>query len=145
MILILIISNNKFTIEPSKSSLNELPSILSFLMLFIFILLSSYDFFVIYLCIEGISLIIYTLGSLMNQSLINLESVIKYFLVNNMASSLLLWSISYLYILLGTTDCFEVQYFLISNFENVISNNLYILTFIIILSITFKLALFPFQ
>lgn len=145
MVLILIISSNKFTIAPTKSSLNEIPAILSFLMLFIFILLSSYDFFIIYLCIEGISLIIYTLGSLMNQSLINLESVIKYFLVNNMASSLLLWSISYLYILLGTTDCFEVQYFLISNFENVISNNLYFITFIIIISITFKLALFPFQ
>lgn len=90
MVLILIISSNKFIIAPTRSSLNELPAILSFLMLFIFILLSSYDFFVIYLCIEGISLIIYTLGSLMNQSLINLESVIKYFLVNNMASSLLL-------------------------------------------------------
>jgi NADH:ubiquinone oxidoreductase subunit 2 (subunit N) len=90
MILILIICNRKFTINPTQAGLNELPSILSFLMLFIFILLSSYDFFVIYLCIEGISLVIYTLGSLMNQSLINLESVIKYFLVNNMASSLLL-------------------------------------------------------
>lgn len=145
MIMILFICCRKFTIAPFNSSLNELPTVFSFLMLFIFILLSSYDFFVIYLCIEGISLIIYSLGSLMNRSLINLEAIIKYFLVNNMASSFLLWAISYLYILLGTTDCFELQYFLISNLENVIINNLYVVVLIIILSITFKLALFPFQ
>ena len=146
MVGILIICSKKFTIEPNKISLNELPCLLSFLMLFICILLSSYDLFIIYLCIEGVSLVVYTLGSLMNKSLINLEAIIKYFLVNNMASSLLLWSISYTYVLIGTTDCFELQYFLISNTENIISNqHFYFLSLIIIISITFKLALFPFQ
>jgi len=90
LIAILFISKNKLLINPKMISLNELPSILSFLLLFICILFSSYDFFIIYLCIEGISLIVYTLGSIMNESLINLEAILKYFLINNMASSILL-------------------------------------------------------
>jgi NADH-quinone oxidoreductase subunit N len=88
--MILFISKTKLLEQPLHSSLNELPSILSFLILFICILLSTFDFFIMYLTIEGISLILYTLGSLMNQSLINLEAIIKYFLINNMASSFLL-------------------------------------------------------
>lgn len=88
--MILIISYNKFLYLPNKTSVNEIPIILSFLLLFIFFLISSYDFFIIYLCIEGISLIIYSLGSLMNQSLINIEAIVKYFLINNIASSLFL-------------------------------------------------------
>ncbi len=53
--------------------------------------------------------------------------------------------ISYIYILIGTTDGFELQYYLISNLEIVTLNNLYLICLLLILSLTFKLALFPFQ
>jgi NADH:ubiquinone oxidoreductase subunit 2 (subunit N) len=89
-IIILFINKNKFFVSPSTIALKEIPCLFSFLLLFICILFSAFDFFVIYLVIEAISLIVYTLGSLMNESLINLEAVIKYFIINNIASSLLL-------------------------------------------------------
>lgn len=89
-VFILLIIKNKILQNPKIINLNELPIIFSFLLLFIFILFSTFDLFLIYLTIEGISLILYSLGSLMNESLLNLEAVIKYFLINNLASSLLL-------------------------------------------------------
>lgn len=145
LILILIISYNKFLTQPNKTSVNEIPIVFTFLLLFIFILISSYDFFIMYLCIEGISLIVYTLGSLMNESLINIEAVVKYFLVNNIASSLFLWSISYIFILVGSTDAFDVQYYILYNLEIMSNTFLYAIFFVTLVSITFKLALFPFQ
>lgn len=145
MVLILFISKNKLFSNPKEISFNELPCIFTFLILFICILLSTVDLFIMYLAIEGISLILYTLGSIMNQSLINIEAIIKYFLINNIASSFLLWSISYIYILIGTTDCFELQYFLMSSLEVLILEHLYYICFILILSFFFKLAIFPFQ
>ena len=90
VLLILLISKKKILIRPRNVKLNEIPTIFSFLLIFICILLSTSDFFVMYLTVEGISLILYTLGTLMNLSLINLEAIIKYFLINNMASSFLL-------------------------------------------------------
>lgn len=140
-----MISKNKLFITVNNISLNEIPCIFTFLILFICILFSAFDFFVIYLCIEGISLIIYTLGSVMNESLINLEAIIKYFIINNIASSFLLWSISYIYILVGSTDCFELQYILISSLESIILEHLYFICFIFLVSIFLKLALFPLQ
>ncbi len=145
LILILFIIKNKILKNPSIISLNELPIIFSFLLLFIFILLSTFDFFLIYLTIEGISLILYSLGSLMNESLINLESVIKYFLINNLASSLLLWSLSYIYIFAGTTDGFEIKYILTSFLESASCYNLHYICLLFIISILIKLAIFPFQ
>ena len=90
LIIILLLSTHKFLLNPHKLALNEIPSVFSFLLLFICILFSSFDFFVMYIAIEGISLILYSLGSLMNLSMVNVEAIIKYFLINNMASSLLL-------------------------------------------------------
>lgn len=145
LLFIIIISKNKLLVTPKIISLNELPTILSFLILFICILFSSYDFFIIYLSIEAISLVVYTLGSLMNESLINLEAILKYFLINNIASSLLLWSISYIYILIGSTDCFELQYMLIFKSEDIIFNNIYYVCGLLIFSLFIKLAIFPFQ
>lgn len=89
-ILILFIIKNKILKNPKYVSLDELLIILSFLILFILILLDTFDFFLIYTAIEGISLILYCLSSIMNESFINLEAVIKYFFVNNLASTLLL-------------------------------------------------------
>ena len=145
MIISLIISSNKYINYSNKTSLTELPIIFSFLLLFIFLLFSSYDFFIIYLCVEGISLILYTLGSLMHNNLINIESIVKYFIINNMASSTLLWSISYFYILVGSTDAFDIEYYIITKLEIITISNLYYILFILICSICCKLALFPFQ
>ena len=145
MTISLTISKHKYINQPATIKLNEIPVIFTFLLLFIFLLLSSYDLFIIYLSIEGISLILYTLGSLFHNSLINLEAIIKYFIINNIASSLLLWSISYIYVLIGTTNTFDLEYYLLSNLEIVTINNLYYIILITIISISIKLALFPFH
>jgi len=62
----------------------------SFLFIFLSILISASDFIIIYLAIEGVSMVLYALGSLLNAGLLNIEAVIKYFIINNLASSLFL-------------------------------------------------------
>jgi NADH:ubiquinone oxidoreductase subunit 2 (subunit N) len=69
-----------------KNSLAEIPLIFSFLILFFCILLSASDFFIVYLALEGISFVLYTLSSICSESYINIEAIIKYFVINNLAS-----------------------------------------------------------
>lgn len=87
---ILYILKNKLLYVSYNFFFKDLLCILCFLLLFLCILLSSIDFFIIFLSLEGISFVIYTLGTILNQSYINMEAIIKYFLINNIGSSLLL-------------------------------------------------------
>jgi len=55
-----------------------------------FFLLSGSNLFIIYMAIEGVSMVIYTLGAVLHVSFLNLEAVLKYFILNNFASSVLI-------------------------------------------------------
>jgi NADH:ubiquinone oxidoreductase subunit 2 (subunit N) len=90
LINILYILKNKLLYTIYNFFFKEFFCILSFLLIFICILLSSVDFFIMFLSLEGISFVLYTLGTILHKSYINLEAIIKYFLINNIASSLLL-------------------------------------------------------
>lgn len=145
LINILYILKNKLLYTIYNFFFKEFFCILSFLVLFICILLSSVDFFIMFLSLEGISFILYTLGTILHKSYINLEAIIKYFLINNIASSLLLWTISYIYITICTTDIYEFQYYLIYSFEILNLQHIYPICFLLIICLLFKLAIFPFH
>jgi NADH-quinone oxidoreductase subunit N len=120
-------------------------NLLVLLVLFIFILLSSYDFVVAYLALEGISLILYILGGFLKENLISLESIIKYFLLNSLSSSIMLFSVSLMFGVLGALDFLEIQYILASNFKDFINNDFYIICLLSCFGFFFKLGFFPFH
>jgi NADH:ubiquinone oxidoreductase subunit 2 (subunit N) len=82
----LVISKAKFMVE--KDFLIDLPLCFSFLLLFMFFLVSGSNLFIIYMAIEGVSMVIYTLGAILHVSFLNLEAVLKYFIINNFASAM---------------------------------------------------------
>jgi len=108
-----------------------------------FILLSSYDFFGVYLAIEGLSLTLYVLSALLHQGIISIEAGIKYFSLGAIASGSLLLGISILFGLIGSLDFLEIQNFLGSqNLLNYIFETKISLT-LIFFSFFFKISAFP--
>lgn len=145
LLFIFYIIKNKLLNQNYNFFFKELVCVFCFLLLFICILISSIDFFIFFISLEGISFVLYTLGTILNLSYINLEAIIKYFLINNIASSLLLWTISYIYLIIGTTDIYEFKYYLIYSFEIITLQHIYPICFLLIICFLFKLAIFPFH
>ena len=123
----------------------EFPLIISFSLLFMFLLSSSYDLFGVYLSIEGLSLTLYVLSAIMYQSILSIESTIKYFSLGAISSGILLLGISIIFGLIGSLDFLEIQIFLGS--EQIVSHFLEIkIGFLFILiGFLFKIAAFPFH
>jgi NADH-quinone oxidoreductase subunit N len=144
-ILVFWISKNKL-----KNSLNlvcivEFPLILSFSVLFMFLLSSSYDFFGIYLSIEGLSLTLYVLAGILYKNILSIESTIKYFSLGAISSGFLLLGISIIFGIIGSLDFLEIQIFLgsyqlISHFFEIKIGFLFIL-----IGFLFKISAFPFH
>lgn len=142
IILVLLISWNKL----KKKNLNntvELPLIIAFSTLFIFILTSSYDFFGMYLAIEGLSLTLYTLAALLYQGVVALEAAIKYFSLGAISSGILLYGISIIFGIVGNLDFLEVQLFLTSNNVENHYLELKFALLCILFGFFFKLGAFP--
>ena len=89
----------------------ELYFFVCFSVLFMFLLLSSYDFFAVYLTIEGLSLTLYVLATLLHQGIISVEASIKYFSLGAIASGSLLLGIIILFGIVGSLDFLEIQNF----------------------------------
>ena len=142
-IIILVISNNKIKQFSEFRYFIELPLIISFSVLFMFLLLSSYDFFGAYLAIEGLSLTLYVLAAVLHQGVISVEASIKYFSLGAIASGSLLLGIVILFGIVGSLDFLEIQNFLGN--ENVLNYLFEIKISLVLLffSFFFKVSAFP--
>jgi NADH-quinone oxidoreductase subunit N len=109
---VLFISKRKITYFSKLNYFIEFPIVIGFSVLFMFLLSSSYDFFGTYLTIEGLSLTLYVLASLLHQGIISVESAIKYFSLGAIASGSLLLGIVILFGLVGSLDFLEIQNYL---------------------------------
>lgn len=112
----------------------------------VFIILPVNDFFLLFLLIEIVSIISYTLACLNKFSLYSTEASLKYFILGAMASGLLAFGIVLLYGFFGLTNFVDFKLF----FNIIAENNFlyygYIISFIFILSgLLFKLSLVPFH
>jgi NADH-quinone oxidoreductase subunit N len=103
--------------------------------LFLFLLTSSYDFFGIYLAMEGLSLTLYVLAGMTHQSIVSIESAIKYFSLGAISSGIFLLGISLLFGVIGALDFLEIQIYL---------NNIHLLENLLEIKISFLLILFGF-
>jgi NADH-quinone oxidoreductase subunit N len=109
-----------------------------------FFLTSTYDFFGVYLALEGLGLTLYVLAGILNQSVISIESAIKYFSLGAISSGILLFGICYLFGLVGSLDFLAVQLFLSSSIQNFsLLLELKVSILFILIGLLFKLSAFP--
>jgi NADH-quinone oxidoreductase subunit N len=66
----------------------------------------------VYLAIEGLSLTLYVLASMLYCSIVSLEASIKYFSLGAISTGVFLLGISILFSCVGALDFLEVQIFL---------------------------------
>lgn len=123
--------------------LKEVMFLILFSIFFMLMLLSSNDFLLSYFSIEGMSFSLYVLATTIYYNRFSLESALKYFILGGIASSILLYGISFIFILTSSLDFFYIKYFFLMN--NVTLNYLDILFIIscLCLSFFFKLSAFP--
>ena len=127
---------------------------LSFSVVFLMLLIMSFDLFGIYLCIEGLTLVLTTLIS-SNLTRISIESGLKYTLLSAFSSCLLLLSIGILIFFFGTTNLLSLKllansfilnpklnYFFFTIHIILLKNLNYLLIFFL-LNLLFKLAAWP--
>jgi NADH-quinone oxidoreductase subunit N len=142
-LIVLFISKRKITYFSKFNYFIEFPIVMGFCVLFMFLLSSSYDFFGAYLTIEGLSLTLYILSSLLHKGILSVESAIKYFSLGAIASGGLLLGIVILFGLIGSLDFLEIQNYLgndiwlSSSFEIKFSLTLIFFAFF------FKISAFP--
>jgi len=100
-IILLIVSFKQ--ILNSSVDIIEYPLLISFSIFFLLLLVSSYNMITLYLCIEGLSLLLYVLAAFpFNQN--SIEATTKYFIIGSLASGLILFGIICIY---GTSGSFD--------------------------------------
>src|ERR1700678_1661637 len=111
------------------------------------IVLSSNDFFLLFLGLEVQSLVFYILAGLKRYSNISIEASLKYFIVGSFSSCVMLFGISILYGFLGTLNFFLIECFVISDVNLFLQDKFYLIfgIFLILVGLLFKLAIFPFH
>lgn len=109
------------------------------------LMLSSNDFFIIYLSLELQSLAYYILVSIRRYSNVSMEAAIKYFVFSAFASALFLLGTSFLYVICGVTNIYDINFLFTNDFFDYY--NLYIISslFLILISIFIKLGVVPFH
>ena len=141
------------TVNNNKIKLRVLFFLL-FTIIFLFGLLMSFDLFGIYLCIEGLTLVLTTLIS-SNLTRISIESGLKYSLLSAYSSCLLLLAISLFLFFFGTTNLLtlkilinsfvlnsKLNFFFLSINVIFLKNINYLLLFFF-LNLLFKLSAWP--
>ncbi len=142
-IIILWVSKLKIKNLLSLNCIIEFPVIIAFSVLFLFLLSSSYDFFGVYLAMEGLSLTLYVLASMTHQGIVSIEASIKYFSLGAFSSGIFLFGVSIFFGLVGSLDFLEIQLFL-SNalfLNNILEIKIALLC--ILFGFFFKLSAFP--
>ena len=141
LITLILSKNILFVIE--KNFLNEFFLLILFAIFFSLTLLSSNDFFISYISLEGMSFSLYILASTIYYSKLSVESAIKYFILGGVASCILCYSISLLFLVTSSLDFFSVRFFF--SYIPEINGRLDLILIIagFVFSFLFKLSAFP--
>jgi NADH-quinone oxidoreductase subunit N len=108
-----------------------------------FFLVSANDLILIYLSIELLSLSSYVLAGFVKTSIRNSEASLKYVIYGSTSSGIMLFGISILYGITGSTNLFEINSVL--GFSNVPQITFLISTLMIFTGIGFKISIVPFH
>lgn len=107
------------------------------------LVVSSNNLLMIYIALEMVSMISYVLVGFLKRDVLSSEGALKYFLFGALATGVMLYGISFIYGLFGTTDLSLISEILS---KNQINNLAAIISLILILAgFAFKCALVPFH
>lgn len=142
VILSILISIKYIAVE--KVNYGEYYSLLLFSTIGMMIMASAGDLIVLYLGLELMALSTYVLAGFIRHSIKSTESALKYFLLGAFSSAFLLYGISIIYGLTGTTDIKAIAVFIT---EKGLADNLALLLSIsfFIVAFGFKIAAAPFH
>ena len=110
----------------------------------LFLMVSSIDLIMIYLSIEIVSIMSFVLAGYLKQNKKSNEAALKYVVYGAFSSGIMLFGLSYVYGLTGSTNFFQIQKVLISN--GLESNSAVLLSIIMILAgFGYKVSAVPFH
>jgi len=143
ILVFLLISRKKIKAVIKLNLAWELPLVLSYSILFMFFLTSSYDLFGVYLSIEGLSLTLYVLSALVSKSITSIEATVKYFSLGAISTGILLLGISIIYGLVGCLDFITIQLYLgdVRSYYHFLELKFGLV--LILISFFFKISVFP--
>lgn len=104
---------------------------------------SSNNLMMIYIALEAVSLISYILVAFLKRSSLSSEGGLKYFLFGALATGVMLYGISFIYGLFGTTDLAGITTVLAAGEVNAFAAMIALI--LILAGLSFKCALFPFH
>jgi len=107
------------------------------------IAVSSNNLMMIYIALEAVSLISYILVAFLKRNPLSSEGGLKYFLFGALATGVMLYGISFIYGLFGTTDLAAISAVLTSGKVNVFATMIALI--LILAGLSFKCALVPFH
>jgi NADH-quinone oxidoreductase subunit N len=94
-----------------KANFAEFPLIIAFSIFFMLCLISSFNLFGAYVCLEGVSFSLYILsGFNFSYSQVSIESSIKYFCLGVLSSGILLFGVALIFLQFGTLDFVELRH-----------------------------------
>ena len=104
---------------------------------------SSNNLMMIYIALEAISLISYILVAFLKRDALSSEGGLKYFLFGALATGVMLYGISFIYGLFGTTDLAAISSILAAGNVNTFAATIALI--LILAGLSFKCALVPFH
>ena len=130
--------------ELEKYRKGEYFSLLGIIVFGLFLMVSAIDLIMVYLSIEIVSIISFVLAGYLKQSTRSNEAALKYVVYGSFSSGLMLFGLSYIYGLTGTTNYFKIQQALIGLGPE--SNTAMILAMILVLvGFGYKISAVPFH
>lgn len=130
-------------VKSCKDRHGEYYSLLIGMIIGMFFLVSSNDLILIYLSMELLSLSSYVLAGFVKNSIRNSEASLKYVIYGSVSSGIMLFGISLLYGLTGTTNLNEINTILRG--ASTIDITFIISTFMILAGFGFKISVVPFH
>lgn len=141
--LIILILAKKNIYDARNLILNEFFFLFLIAIFFMLILISSSDFYTCYLALEGMSFSLYLLSACIYYNRLSIEGSIKYFILGSIASSILLYGISFILIVTTSLDFFSIKYFLLFSLESKHYLDIILIIFFLTIGFFFKLSVFP--
>ncbi len=142
--LILLMSKN-YILQSKKDTL-EFATFLLFTVLFMSFFLTSLDFLSAFIALEGLSFTLYVLAAMNFSSHASIEAAVKYFCLGGVSSGILLFGITLVYALWGSTNFYFIRIFLKnSEFSSNVSfaKICFFIISLILFGFFFKLSVFP--
>ncbi len=107
-----------------------------------FLLVSSNDFLLLFLALETVTLGFYILNAYLKNNSLGIEAGMKYFILGSLASAVMIFGISLIYVVAGSTAFPAVR----DAFIHAPANPLMVSgSFLVLVGLFFKIGAFPFQ